>query len=405
MRNIRDYGAVGDGVTLDTAAIQSAINDGGIVFIPSGRYRIGTIYLESNGGLYLEAGAELIASHDMNDYNKADFCPQNWCSVSEKQNGEHLIVALEKENVSIEGHGTIDGQGIHWMNESDMSPGWPFPENLDYTPKQHPSQMIYFCECRNIHITDIKLMSSPYWHLFFHGCSDVSVRGVVIRGERPRWVNDGIDIDCCDNVTISDCNIDTGDDAIAIRADGKRLLHHGSVCERIVITNCVIGASRDYGIRIGVGGGIIRNVMISNIDIEAPNCAGVGFMGRWHPQSKEATSIERILLSNLNIRARRGIEMIAAEGTAPLPNPCYIRNISFSHIFVEQDIASKFAGNAEANLEDISIDNAVFSHGDRTASQDEHMSFECARRVRLSRITADDASPFSADDSSDIALC
>ena len=77
MRNILDYGAVGDGVTLDTAAIQQAIDAGGMVCIPAGTWRIGTLYLKSNGGLHLEHGAVLIASHDLDDYNKGDFFSQH----------------------------------------------------------------------------------------------------------------------------------------------------------------------------------------------------------------------------------------------------------------------------------------------------------------------------------------
>ena len=386
MRNILDYGAVGDGVTLNTSAIQAAVNDGGMVLIPPGKFVTGTIYLESDGGLYLAPGATLVASHDFRDYNKMNFCPQNWGSVSELHNGEHLIAAVGKKNVTIEGHGTIDGQGRHWMNESRTRPGWPFPENRDYDPVQHPAQMIYFCECENVHVTDVTLTNSPYWHLFFHGCADVFARGLKISGDRPHWTNDGIDIDSCENVTVSDCVIDVGDDAIAIRGDGKRLIKRPNLCEKITITNCVLRAARDYGIRIGVGGGIIRNVVISNLDIEAPNCAGVGFMGRWHPQSKEATSVERVSLSNLNIRARRGIEMVAAEGDSPLPNPCFVRDISFSRIFVEEDIESKFAGNSEVALENIDLDDLRFFVKEGVSYPLGLMNFENVKAVTVSRM-------------------
>ena len=101
MRNIKDYGAIGDGITLNTQAIQRAIDDGGMVYIPTGVYKTGTLYLKSNGGLHLEAGAVLLASHDYNDYNEWDFCQQNWKSDEENANGKHLIVAVEQENVFI----------------------------------------------------------------------------------------------------------------------------------------------------------------------------------------------------------------------------------------------------------------------------------------------------------------
>ena len=136
MRNIKDDGAVGDGTALDTKAIQLAIDDGGMVYIPKGVYRTGTLYLKSNGGLHLAEGAVLKGSCERSDYNADDFCPQNRVCRSEWVTGAHLITAVEQENIIIEGHGTIDGQGDFWMNESKMQQGWPNPENRDYVPNE-----------------------------------------------------------------------------------------------------------------------------------------------------------------------------------------------------------------------------------------------------------------------------
>ena len=108
MRNVKDYGAVGDGIALDTKAIQTAIDLGGMVYIPEGIYRTGTLYLKSTGGLHLAAGAVIVASHEREDYNEDDFCPQNRVFTSEFVTGAHLICAIKQENIVIEGHGTID---------------------------------------------------------------------------------------------------------------------------------------------------------------------------------------------------------------------------------------------------------------------------------------------------------
>ncbi len=354
MRNIKDYGAVGDGVTLDTAAIQRAVDAGGMVYIPEGIYRTGTIYLKSNGGLHLAPGATLIASHEREDYNADDFCQQNRVFTSEFVTGAHLITAVEQENVIIEGHGTIDGEGHYWMNESNPIPYAP----EEYAPNpERPGQMIFLCECKNVHVTDVNIVNGSYWHLFFHGCEDVFVRGVTIRGDRPRWTNDGIDIDCCKRVTVSDCIIDVGDDAIAIRAHKEPLLHSDGICENVTITNSVIRADRDYGIRIGVGAGIIRNCMICNMDIEAPNCGGVGIMCCWSPRTKYVTSLEKIILSQSNIRARQPLQVFVSCTEGKMQSECFLRELIFSDLMLFPRENCVFYGNEDEKLHDVSVDN------------------------------------------------
>ena len=356
MRNIKDYGAVGDGVALDTAAIQRAIDDGGIVYVPEGVYRTGTIYLKSNGGLHLAAGAVLRGSHDRDDYNADDFCPQNAVFTEEYVTGAHLIVAVEQENITIEGHGTIDGEGHYWMNESNTLPNAPDV----YAPNaERPGQMIFICECKNVHVTDVNIINGPYWHLFFHGCEDVYARGLTIRGDRPRWTNDGIDIDCCKRVCISDCIVDVGDDALTVRAYKVPLLHSDGICENVVVTNCVLRADRDYGIRIGVGSGIIRNCVFSNLDVEGMNTAGIGIMGYWSPAAEYATTIDNIMFSNINVRGRQAIHIFTAGAEAPLPNPCYVRNLKLSNFMIYQLHNSFLKGISDNLLENVRLSDVT----------------------------------------------
>ena len=175
MNNVRDFGAVGDGRTKDTAAVQKAIDAGGMVCFPPGTYLCGTLYLKSHGGLHLEAGAILLASPDPEDYNADDFCVQNSHSVNEQSSGAHFIVALEQENVTIEGNGRIDGNRAAFFyvpeNRSDIR-----PEQITW----RPGQMVYFCECRNVKIKDVEMYNSTYWTCFLHGCENVQVTGIRI---------------------------------------------------------------------------------------------------------------------------------------------------------------------------------------------------------------------------------
>lgn len=331
MQNVKEFGAVGDGKTVDTKAIQKAIDAGGAVFIPDGVYVTGTLYLKSNGGLVLSPGATLLASHDRNDYNSADFCPQNQVFESEFMAGTHMITAVEQENVFIAGFGTICGDSHWWVNEKnkqDYCDFWGHPSK----EAERPAQMVFFAECKNVRVENVNLSDSPFWHLYFHGCTDVSVHAVHIKGERRQWVNDGIDVDCCSNVTISDCIIDTGDDGITLRADGAPLVKKAPVCENIVISNCVITSYLDYGIRLGVGNGIIRNCLFSNITITDSLC-GIGATCRFSPEGS-CTSIENITFSNVTVEAGLaiGLRVSNLQAQPPLKNPGYLRNIRFNNM-------------------------------------------------------------------------
>ncbi len=362
MRNVKDYGAIGDGVTLDTAAFQKAIDAGGMVYVPEGEYIVGTLYLKSNGGLHLALGSVLKGSHRREDYNSDDFCVQNRVFSEELVTGAHLIVAVEQENIIIEGHGTIDGQGNYWMNDKNTIPGYPVVENRDYKPNpERPGQMLFFCECENIHISDVNIVNGPYWHLFLHGCTRATLHGLKIRGDRPRWTNDGIDLDCCSEVTVSDCIIDVGDDALTLRGYDEPLKEK-KPCEKITVTNCILRSHRDYGIRIGVGAGTIRNCIISNCDIEAPNNCGLGIMGRWSAESKYATSVEDLLCYGLNIRSDRSLELVLAFGDEPLPNECHICNIKLSCLNLLSDKSIRLLGFQKEHLKNISLSDITLKH-------------------------------------------
>ena len=119
--DVRSFGAKGDGVAKDTAAIQKALDacagKGGRVILPRGTFLSGSIYVGSDTELHLEEGAVLLGSPDLNDYNADDAYPQNHGSVREGWSAKHLILVLEKKNVKITGRGTIDGNGRAFFDE------------------------------------------------------------------------------------------------------------------------------------------------------------------------------------------------------------------------------------------------------------------------------------------------
>ena len=273
--NILDFGAVGDGASLNTESIQSAIdecsrNGGGTVFVPKGDFLTGTIYLKSNITIYLEKGAVLLGSTNLVDYNDDDAYPENYGCKVEEWRGKHLIIARECENITIKGDGVIDGNAESFFEEPIY-----FKERyvwrMGYCAAKdkenlRPGQLICFIKCKGIDVRDITIRNTSCWGLFFHGCEVVTVRGVKVKNPCNHANTDGIDIDCSKYVTVSDCIIITGDDAIAIRCD-EETLGTGQTCEYVTISNCVL-SSLSSGIRIGVGTGEIRHIRISNIVIE-----------------------------------------------------------------------------------------------------------------------------------------
>lgn len=275
MFNILDYGAVADGKTLNTQAIQNAIDacfyaGGGRVVIPSGIFKTGTVWLKSGVELHLEINATLLASDNMDDYNPLDAYEQNFSVPFEYWVGKHLIIAHEVENVAITGLGTVDGNCYAFVDDDFNNPQWfrwragsfkcKDPEKL------RPGQLIVFIECRHVRVHDVTVRNSGCWSLFLHGCEYVGIRGYKAFNPINMLNSDGLDIDSSRYVTVSDCIIHSGDDGITIRCDENKLKNKNIHSEYITITNCSIH-SGICAFRLGVGTGSIKHVRISNITV------------------------------------------------------------------------------------------------------------------------------------------
>ena len=355
--NILDYGAYADGVTICTESIQKAIDDchkngGGCVLVPAGKYVSGTFYLKDNVELHLEQGALVKASPNINDYNDEDAYPQNFGCLAENWLGKHLVIALECKNVAITGFGVIDGNGEFFIE--DMRPdcyhgyyGWRNGLlKCRYPEIQRPGQLICFIECENVVVENITAQNLTCWGCFFHGCENVQVKGIKVFSPSTTCNSDGIDIDCCRYVTVSNCIIRTGDDAIAVRCDSEKL-KQPKPCEFITVTNCVLSSSVSV-VRVGVGRGIIRHVRFSNITIEQcgtafnfmtsyahsgeafiedvnfSNISAVGVSFPWKLKGGEG-AIKDITIENYRAHAIAFAEITALD-------KCKIENIRMSNI-------------------------------------------------------------------------
>ena len=265
MNNVKDFGAKGDGITNDTAAIQRAIDAGGAVYIPGGTYITGSLFLRSNGGLELAPDATLVASLDPADYNQKDFCPQDTNNRCCGGSGQHLIIALEQDNIFIRG-GRFDGNARNMIKDHSFIytalGGQPLWNCRDW----RPSQMMFICECTNVRLSDFSIEDSSGWSCFLYGCENVTVQGITIKTSPYVGEDDGIDVDCCCKVVVTNCNISTGDDAFTLRACSKKL-KNGKPCEWVTVSNCIFHSDYAHAIRVGVGSGEIRHCQFSNIAV------------------------------------------------------------------------------------------------------------------------------------------
>ena len=364
--NITEYGAIGDGKTLNTRAIQAAVDacaasGGGMVIIPPGTFVSGTIFLKSNLTFHLEAGAVLLGSPNLKDYCDENAYAQNYSCPNEGWCGAHLLVAVEQENIAVTGPGIIDGNCDAWYGKAgkgawDGGMSWARGMRCTDVSKSElrPGQLVDFIQCNTIRLENLSLRNSPCWTVFLHGCSKAIVRGLMIDNPVDGQNTDGIDLDCCSQVVVSDCIIRTGDDAITLRASGKRLIDHPEICEDITVSNCILDSSV-AGFRIGVGSGIIRNIAISNIVLRY---SGAGFL----IQSAYGNSVKGVTITDIFINGIRGqhvgypLHLLSGRNTGE----AQIKNIYFNNYHAECCGCVAIEGNSETLPDNIVFQDCSF---------------------------------------------
>jgi len=300
--NIAEYGAKGDGKTINTTAIHQAIQacakaGGGTVYVPAGEFRTGTVILTSNIHLLIKAGGVLKGSDQISDY------------VSEGNNRFGLILARKAGNIAITGQGTLDGNGTAFMDmnkkriEDDFD-GKFIRQGKSYMygdkemgdgpvlPKDRPGNMFVFSECKNILMRDVIVRDSPMWTIHIADSEGADIIGVRILNGISYANNDGIHCTTSRNIHISDCNIIAGDDGICVTGFGPKK----GVSENVTVSNCTI-QSRSSGIRVGYGDNSIRNCLFQNLVIYGSN-RGIGVF------SRDRGDIENIQFSNIIIETR-----------------------------------------------------------------------------------------------------
>jgi len=339
LHNIRDFGAKGDGVALDTAAVQAAIDacakeQGGTVLVPAGVFVIGTVEMKSNVTLHLAAGGTLLGSADGKQYHAADAIPLHGDTTLEDGN-VGLIFAVGARNVTIEGPGTIDGQGAQFLSPAK---GVPPPAGISGS---HRPYHLLFHQCTQLSVRAIFLKDSAFHSVRIIQSQFVQLRGIHIQS-RVIHNNDGFHFISCHYVHISDCDLRCQDDACAL---------FGS-CKFVTVTNC------SFSTRWSVfrfGGGVAENITVSNCLIY--ETYGCPVKMRCGPGARfENINFSNIVLKDvtgpisIGLGEQRRRSDTGSQAAAPPRPPGVVRNISFSglQVTVAKPVPLPDAGFASA---------------------------------------------------------
>lgn len=347
--DIRDFGAIADDSTVNTEAIQNAIDacsnaGGGKVLIKEGSYITGTILLKNNVTLHVAENAKLIASINPNHFKSID----PFIDATGQYRGQCVVGAMDVENIAITGKGVIDGQGVMFRPENIKKTY----KRLGIEPKQEDLSglisknskyvnnnirvsnrpfLVRLVRVKNSKLKDITLRQPAAWTLHFFQCEGFEVDGISIYSKANRN-NDGIDIDSSKDGIIKNSLINSDDDAVCIKgtsaaptqnllvenckiSSGWGAIKFGTESmgdfRDITIKNCYIFDTRGGGIKVlSVDGSNISNIVIDSIemvDVEMPIFIRLGERGLTYrgAEQRPVGSINNVSISNIKAVSRK----------------------------------------------------------------------------------------------------
>ena len=358
--NILGAGAKADGKTVCTEIIQNTIdkiseNGGGSVIIPPGKFVTGSIVLKNGVTLDIQQGAILLGSKNLDDYLNIQ---PKYVALRTGQPTKQLIYAEDQRDIAIVGEGTIDGQG------ADFS--WDLPNDDPGVTRPHLIQLI---NCKNVKIKDVNMRNSGGWMQHYLACENLQINGITVYNHCNKN-NDGIDIDGCKNVVITNCIVDSDDDGICLKSTSPAL------CFDVVVSNCVV-KSHCNALKLGTettGG--FKNISFSNC-VVTPSADDDAIYGSRNGIS--AIAIEMVdggILDGLNIDnitvSETGTPIFIRLGkrnrkytqTAPEPGIGILRNVNISNVVAttSSKITSSITGIPGAFVENVSLNNILITN-------------------------------------------
>lgn len=363
--NIRDFGAVGDGKTLNTAAVQAAVDacfkdGGGTVLVPAGVFQIGMIEMKSNVTLRIAAGGTLLGTGDGTRYHNVEAVPLEGDATAGDGN-VGLIYAVHCENVTVEGPGTIDGQGVLFQHKRND----PNPPPAGISGSHRPYHLMFY-QCTNVRVRDIYLKDCAFHSMRVFQCKFCWFDGIHL-WSRVNSNNDGFHFISSEYVHISNCDIQCQDDACALFGSCKFVTvtnssfstrwsvfrFGGGDAENITVSNCIMDTVFGCPIKIAGGGrSHFQNMMFSNLvmnNVTGPISISMGpRRGRRRPpemlpgsetngMARAGSGLETNMTSNAAARSKTNsaeeFEAVPPPGALPeAEGPSYVRNIVFSNI-------------------------------------------------------------------------
>lgn len=343
--SVKDFGAKGDAISLDTAAIQRAIDmcsdtGGGVVWFPTGGYVTGTILIKKNVALNLTKGATILGSLNPLDYRLLE----PFVDGVGATRGHALIGCIDVSGVGIFGDGVIDGRGAELQAAAGKIPSAkPF--------------LLLCSRSTGIQLSGVKLVNSGAWTLHISQCRDVKAVALTIRSVGLAN-NDGIDIDSSERVRVERCTIETGDDAICLKTTSS------IPCRHITVTGCTL-TTRCAAFKIGTeSAGDFSAIRVSNCYVPKADLGAVKIL------SVDGANISDVIIQNLRVdaadtpiflrlgdRGRTFRPGIAARTPGTLTN-VVIRDVDVKHA---RRIGILLAGIPGRAISDISLERIAIS--------------------------------------------